>query len=153
MAGVDGFVEQGWERVADVFRAGLEDGSDLGAACCVYVDGRVVVDLWGGLADGETNRPWERDTVALVASTTKGATALCAHLLVERGELDLDAPVTRYWPEFGAAGSDFGDLPRPSIPCSGQRHSAIPAAEGRWGLPIPSPGSASATFRIAGRPP
>jgi CubicO group peptidase (beta-lactamase class C family) len=106
MDGVDGLVEKGWERVADTFRANFQEGKDLGAACCVYVDGRAVVDLWGGLADGETHRPWERDTVALVASTTKGATALCAHLLVERGELDLDAPVTRYWPEFGAAGKE-----------------------------------------------
>ena len=106
MDGVNGVVEKGWERVADTFRANFEDGGDLGAACCVYVDGRAVVDLWGGLADRKTNRPWERDTVALVASTTKGATALCAHLLVQRGELDLDAPVARYWPEFGAAGKD-----------------------------------------------
>jgi CubicO group peptidase (beta-lactamase class C family) len=65
-----------------------------------------VVDLWGGLADRETNRPWERDTVAVVASTTKGATAMCAHLLVQRGQLDVDAPVTRYWPEFGQAGKE-----------------------------------------------
>jgi CubicO group peptidase (beta-lactamase class C family) len=106
VGGVDGLVEKGWGRVADTFRANFEDGKDLGAACCVYVDGRAVVDLWGGLADGQTHRPWERDTVALVASTTKGATALCAHLLVERGELDLDAPVIRYWPEFGAAGKE-----------------------------------------------
>jgi CubicO group peptidase (beta-lactamase class C family) len=106
MDGIDGLVEKGWEQVADTFRRNVEEGKDLGAACCVYVDGRAVVDLWGGLADGETNRPWEQDTVALVASTTKGATALCAHLLVERGALDLDAPVTLYWPEFGAAGKD-----------------------------------------------
>jgi CubicO group peptidase (beta-lactamase class C family) len=65
-----------------------------------------VVDLWGGLADREKNRPWERDTVVGVASTTKGATAMCAHLLVQRGQLDLDAPVIRYWPEFGAAGKE-----------------------------------------------
>ena len=106
MSNVDGLVEDGWERVADTFRANFKDGKDLGAACCVYVDGRAVVDLWGGLADRETNRPWERDTVALVASTTKGATAMCAHLLVQRGLLDLDAPVARYWPEFGAEGKE-----------------------------------------------
>jgi CubicO group peptidase (beta-lactamase class C family) len=106
MSNVDGLVEGGWEQVADTFRANLKEGKDLGAACCVYVDGRAVVDLWGGLADREKNRPWERDTVALVASTTKGATAMCAHLLVQRGQLDLDAPVIRYWPEFGAAGKE-----------------------------------------------
>ena len=106
---INGLVESGWERVADKFRANFKDGRDLGAACCVYVDGRPVVDLWGGLADREKNRPWERDAVVFVASTTKGATAMCAHLLVQRGRLDLDAPVTRYWPEFGAAGKE--DIP------------------------------------------
>ncbi|SIO66241.1 CubicO group peptidase, beta-lactamase class C family [Singulisphaera sp. GP187] len=103
MSDVNGVVEDGWEQVADTFRSNFKEGKDLGAACCVYVDGRAVVDLWGGLADRERNRPWEQDTVVAVASTTKGATAMCAHLLVERGELDLDAPVIRYWPEFGAA--------------------------------------------------
>ncbi|MGH6616565.1 serine hydrolase domain-containing protein [Sphingomonas sp.] len=107
MSDIDGLVEAGWEPVADIFRANLKDGRDLGAACCVYVDGRAVVDLWGGVADRETDRRWDRDTVALVASTTKGATAICAHLLVQRGQLDLDAPVTRYWPEFGAAGKEM----------------------------------------------
>ncbi|WNG38008.1 beta-lactamase family protein [Archangium violaceum] len=106
MSDIKGLVEQGWERVADTFRANFKEGRDLGAGCCVYVDGRPVVDLWGGLADREGNRPWERDTVVAVASTTKGATAMCAHLLVQRGELDLDAPVVRYWPEFGAAGKE-----------------------------------------------
>ena len=79
---------------------------EVGAACCVYVDGRPVVDLWGGLADREANRPWERRHHRAVASTTKGATAICAHLLAQRGELDLDAPVVKYWPEFGAAGKE-----------------------------------------------
>ncbi|UFX45363.1 beta-lactamase family protein [Bradyrhizobium sp. 41S5] len=106
MSDVNGVVEHGWERVADTFRANFKEGKDLGAACCVYVDGRAVVDLWGGLADRDGNRPWAKDTVALVASTTKGATAMCAHLLVQRGQLDLDAPVARYWPEFGAAGKE-----------------------------------------------
>jgi len=103
-ADVQGNVEEGWGKVADVFRANFEDPGEIGAACCVYVAGRPVVDLWGGLADREANRPWREDTIGLVASTTKGAAAICAHLLVERGELDLDAPVIRYWPEFGQAG-------------------------------------------------
>jgi len=104
---VQGHVEDGWGKVADVFRTNF-DGSpgEVGAACCVYVDGLPVVDLWGGLADSESNRPWDKDTIVAVASTTKGAAALCAHLLVQRGELDLDGPVVRYWPEFGAAGKE-----------------------------------------------
>ena len=104
---VQGHVEEGWGKVADTFRANFEGNpGEVGAACCVYVGGRPVVDLWGGLADREANRPWGEDTIALVASTTKGATAICAHLLAQRGELDLDAPVVKYWPEFGAAGKE-----------------------------------------------
>ena len=104
---VQGHVEEGWGKVADAFRANFEGSpGEVGAACCVYVDGRPVVDLWGGLADSEANRPWDKDTIVAVASTTKGATAICAHLLVQRGELDLDAPVVKYWPEFGAAGKE-----------------------------------------------
>ncbi|HEX6339777.1 serine hydrolase domain-containing protein [Umezawaea sp.] len=103
-------VEDGWGRVADVFRANFEgdpgEVGEVGAACAVYVGGRPVVDLWAGLADREANRPWGGSTVVQVASTTKGATAICAHLLVQRGELDLDAPVARYWPEFAAAGKE-----------------------------------------------
>ncbi|WP_406057151.1 serine hydrolase domain-containing protein [Kribbella sp. NBC_00889] len=104
---VHGHVEDGWGKVADQFRANFEGTpGEVGAACCVYVGGRPVVDLWGGLADSETKRPWREDTIAIVASTTKGATAICAHLLAQRGELDLDAPVVEYWPEFGAGGKD-----------------------------------------------
>jgi CubicO group peptidase (beta-lactamase class C family) len=108
---MQGHVEEGWGKVADVFRENFEElpgGSpgEVGAACCVYVDGSPVVDLWGGLADRESNRPWEKDTICAVASTTKGATAICAHMLVQRGLLDLDAPVVKYWPEFGQAGKE-----------------------------------------------
>lgn len=106
MNGVEHGVEHGWGKVADVFRANFENPGEVGAACSVYVDGRPVVDLWDGLADREHNRPWTEDTVVQVASTTKGATAICAHLLAQRGQLDLDAPVVRYWPEFGAHGKD-----------------------------------------------
>ena len=106
-APVRGNVEQGWGKVADVFRANFEGNpGEVGAACCVYVGGRPVVDLWAGFADREASRPWNEDTIALVASTTKGATAICAHLLAQRGELDLDAPAADYWPEFGAAGKE-----------------------------------------------
>jgi CubicO group peptidase (beta-lactamase class C family) len=106
MDGLNGFVEEGWGPVADILRANLKEGRDLGAACAVYVDGRPKVNVWGGLADRTANRPWQEDTVVTVASTTKGAAAMCAHLLVQRGQLDMDAPVTRYWPEFGQAGKE-----------------------------------------------
>jgi CubicO group peptidase (beta-lactamase class C family) len=104
---VQGHAAEGWGKVADAFLANFEGNpGEVGAACCVYVGGRPVVDLWGGLADREANRPWGEDTIALAASTTKGATAICAHMLVQRGELDLDAPVVQYWPEFGANGKE-----------------------------------------------
>ncbi|MFI6497826.1 serine hydrolase domain-containing protein [Nonomuraea typhae] len=99
-------VEHGWGKVADVFRANFEAPGEVGAACSVYAGGRPVVNLWDGLADREAKRPWRKSTIVQVASTTKGATALCAHILAQRGELDLDAPVTRYWPEFGAHGKE-----------------------------------------------
>ncbi|TWP51744.1 beta-lactamase family protein [Lentzea tibetensis] len=98
-------VDHGWGKVADAFRANFKGNpGEIGAACSVYVGGRQVVNLWGGLAHREAKRPWRKDTIVRVASTTKGATAICAHLLAQRGKLDLDAPVSRYWPEFGANG-------------------------------------------------
>lgn len=106
-AAIDGNVAEGWGKVADAFQANFAgEPGEVGAACCVYAGSRPVVDLWGGLADRETRRPWTRSTIAQVASTTKGATAICAHLLAQRGELDLDEPVARYWPEFGQAGKE-----------------------------------------------
>lgn len=106
---VHGSCEPGFEAVADAFRANFTDHGDIGAAVCVYHRGRPVVDLWGGDADRDAGRPWERDTIQLVFSTTKGMAATCVHLLVERGELDLEAPVAHYWPEFAAAGKS--DIP------------------------------------------
>jgi CubicO group peptidase (beta-lactamase class C family) len=104
---IQGHVEHGWDKVADAFHANFEGNpGEVGAAVCVYVAGRPVVDLWGGLAERETQRPWKKDTIVQVASTTKGATAICAHILAQRGLLDIDAPVVRYWPEFGANGKD-----------------------------------------------
>jgi len=93
-----------FKRVRELFEAGFESGAEVGAGLCVYIDGREVIDLWGGFADKDRTRPWQRDTLANVYSTTKGITAICAHQLVERGELDLDAPVARYWPEFAQKG-------------------------------------------------
>ncbi|GAA1642815.1 serine hydrolase domain-containing protein [Nonomuraea maheshkhaliensis] len=106
MPEIDGDVAPGFEAVRAAFAANLDSGQDVGAAVSVYVHGREVVDLWGGIADPETGRPWERDTLQVVYSTTKAVTAACALLLAQRGELDLDAPVARYWPEFAAQGKE-----------------------------------------------
>jgi CubicO group peptidase (beta-lactamase class C family) len=93
-----------FEPLRELFAETLESGEDLGASLAVNLDGEMVVDLWGGWAGEARTRPWQRDTVACVFSTTKTMAALAALVLVERGQLDLDAPVARYWPEFAAAG-------------------------------------------------
>ncbi|MFA5786080.1 MAG: serine hydrolase domain-containing protein [Actinomycetota bacterium] len=104
MTKASGYAAPGFEAVREAFEENFEQRGEVGAACCVHVHGRVVADLWSGLADKATGRAWEEDTLQLVFSTTKGATSTCVHMLVERGLLDLDAPVADYWPEFAAAG-------------------------------------------------
>jgi CubicO group peptidase (beta-lactamase class C family) len=92
--------------VRDEFLHNFAHKGEVGASVCVLIDGRPVVDLWGGFADRHTQAPWQRDTLGVVFSCTKGAVALCALLLASRGRLDLDAPVSTYWPEFAANGKD-----------------------------------------------
>jgi CubicO group peptidase (beta-lactamase class C family) len=92
--------------VAHALARNLEHGADIGASVAVVIDGEPVVDIWGGHRDPERTQPWERDTIVNVFSTTKTMTALCALILADRGELDLHAPVARYWPEFGQAGKE-----------------------------------------------
>lgn len=101
---VGGSVAPGYERVAEVFRANFERRDEAGAGFCAYVDGRRVVDLWGGQA--RPGRAWGPDTMAVVFSATKGATALTVQALVERGEIGLDVPIARCWPEFGSGGKE-----------------------------------------------
>ncbi|MEV6651286.1 serine hydrolase domain-containing protein [Streptomyces sp. NPDC051219] len=103
---IEGHCDERFSAVRDAFEANFRERAELGAAVCVQVGGETVVDLWGGWADAARSRAWERETLVNVWSTTKGATALCAHLLADRGLLDLDAPVATYWPEFAAAGKD-----------------------------------------------
>jgi CubicO group peptidase (beta-lactamase class C family) len=100
----NGFVAPGYEPVADAFESG-QAADPGGAQLCVYRDGRVVVDLWTG-RDLVNDRAYRDDTLTVVMSCTKGAAAICAHMLAERGRLDLEAPVMHYWPEFGANGKD-----------------------------------------------
>ena len=103
---VEGTCEPRFAEVRDEFERNLAERGEVGASVCVTIDGETVVDLWGGVADPATGRQWDRDTIGVVWSCTKGAAALCAHMLVARGQLDLDAPVTDYWPEFGKNGKD-----------------------------------------------
>lgn len=90
----------------EAFRQNFVQRGEVGAAVAAWVDGELVVNLWGGWADAAGTRPWRVDTLATVLSGTKGLTSTCVHQLVERGELDLQAPVARYWPEFARAGKE-----------------------------------------------
>src|SRR5450432_2295728 len=99
-----GFTDQRFAPVREAFDANLTSGADVGACFCATVEGETVVDVWGGWADPARTRRWEKDTIVNVYSTTKTMTALTALLLADRGELDFDAPVARYWPEFAANG-------------------------------------------------
>jgi CubicO group peptidase (beta-lactamase class C family) len=103
-AAIDGWVAPGFEPVRDAFAANFDGGTELGAAVAVTYEGEPVVDLWGGIADETTGRPWGVDTLQVLFSGTKALVALCLLMLVDRGQLDLEAPVSRYWPEFGAQG-------------------------------------------------
>jgi CubicO group peptidase (beta-lactamase class C family) len=101
---IHGFVDDGYGPVMDTFVANFVERHDLGAGCAVYVDGQPVVDVWGGLADRRTGLEWGHETAAVIFSCSKGVLAICAYLLVQAGRLELDAPVARYWPEFGSSG-------------------------------------------------
>jgi CubicO group peptidase (beta-lactamase class C family) len=103
VAEVQGRCDKRFGAVREALGA-LLDSDDVGASAAVYVDGEPVVDIWGGCADAARTTAWERDTITNVWSTTKTMTALCALILADRGDLDLAAPVARYWPEFAAAG-------------------------------------------------
>jgi CubicO group peptidase (beta-lactamase class C family) len=103
---IQGTCAPGFAQVRDEFAGNFAERGEVGASVCVSVDGETVVDLWGGVADPATGRPWTRDTIGHVWSATKGATALCAHILAARGLLDLNAPVATYWPEFAKNGKE-----------------------------------------------
>jgi CubicO group peptidase (beta-lactamase class C family) len=104
MRDVHGHCDERFELVRAVFGDHLDTGLDVGASVAISLDGELVIDLWGGVTDAARGTPWERDTITHLWSTTKAVTALCVLILADRGELDLDSPVARYWPEFAAAG-------------------------------------------------
>jgi CubicO group peptidase (beta-lactamase class C family) len=106
MAEVQGTCEAQFEAVRRTLIDSLDAGRDVGASVAVRVDGRPVVDIWGGHADEARTIPWGRDTITNVWSTTKTMTFLCALMLADRGVLDFSAPVGTYWPEFAAGGKE-----------------------------------------------
>ena len=101
---ISGSCDARFDAVRSAFERNFTEDNEVGAAVAVWVDGDLVVNLWGGHADAHRRRPWQQNTLASVFSGSKGLTSTCVHLLADRGEIDLDAPVARYWPEFGQAG-------------------------------------------------
>lgn len=102
---IHGTCREGFEAVRDAFERNFGQGLEVGAAAAVTVDGESVVDIWAG--DADTNgTPWDRDTIVNVYSTTKTMAATCMLALADRGELDFDAPVCEYWPEFAQNGKE-----------------------------------------------
>jgi CubicO group peptidase (beta-lactamase class C family) len=103
---VQGRVSAGFESVRDAFAENFVRRDELGGACCAYYEGEKVVDLWGGVRNKRTGEPWERDTMVVVHSTTKGLAAMTLALAHSRGWLDYDERVCTYWPEFAQRGKE-----------------------------------------------
>lgn len=101
---IHGTVEPRFAAVRDAFAQNFANGAENGAAFCMTLEGRPVVDIWGGFADEAQTRPWQQDTIVNVYSTTKTMTALTALYLADKGALKFEDPVAKYWPEFAAAG-------------------------------------------------
>ena len=103
---INGFCEEKFERVKNAFVRNFKSGLEVGASFAATINGKFVIDMWAGHADAAQTRPWEEDTIVNVYSTTKVMTVLCTLMLVDRGLLDLDAPVAKYWPEFAQTGKE-----------------------------------------------
>ena len=103
---INGFCDDRFEKVKNAFARNFKSGLEVGASFAATINGKFVMDIWAGHADANKTRPWERDTIVNVYSTTKIMTVLCTLMLVDRGQLDLDAPVAKYWPEFGQEGKE-----------------------------------------------
>lgn len=123
---IQGTCSEGFEPVREAFAANFAERDEIGATVAVVHSGQPVVNLWAGSADPARSRAWQRDTLTNVWSTTKAVTSLCAHILIDRGELDPDAPVARYWPQFAQAGKD--DLPVRWILCHKSGLTGLTAA-------------------------
>jgi CubicO group peptidase (beta-lactamase class C family) len=161
-ASIEGTCAPRFAAVRDAFAANFAAGREVGASFAATLDGAVIVDLWGGHADDARTREWTRDTIVNVFSTTKAMTALCVHLLVDRGALDVDAPVARYWPEFAQHGkaaittrqllSHTAGLAAIREPlssealCDWQRMVAVLALETPWWPPGPPSGYHALTY-------
>src|SRR5579859_168063 len=103
---VNGLLEPQFEAILAAFQENYRNEDEVGSAVSVVMDGRTVVDLWGGWRDGAREREWQRDTLVCMMSVSKGITGLAFNILVNRGLIDINAPVARYWPEFAQNGKE-----------------------------------------------
>lgn len=103
---IHGLCEPRFEAVKDAFTRNFEEGMEVGASFAVTINGKYVIDIWGGYQDKEKTQPWEKDTICNVYSTTKVPTVLCTMMCVDRELLDLDEKVAKYWPEFAQNGKE-----------------------------------------------
>ena len=132
---IAGTIAPGFEPVLAEFRANFTERREVGASASVTHQGKTVVDLWGGLVDEKAGTPWQRDTVSIVFSCTKGAAALCAHLLVERGAISLHDPVEKLWPGFaqaGKAGTTLANMLAHTSPVPHLREPIRPGGMADW---------------------
>lgn len=129
---VQGICDGKFERVLDAFIENFVSRGEVGASVAVTVDGQPVVDLWGGHTTPERHTAWGEETISIVYSCTKGATALCAHMLADRGALDLDAPVADYWPEFAQAGKEEATVSMMLDHSAGVPHIRAPLRDGAY---------------------
>ena len=128
---IHGHCEARFENVRRIFAENLESGADLGAGVAFTLNGEPVVDLWGGFLESDSDQEWQRDTLVNLYSTTKGMLAICIQQLVERGKLDLDAPVSQYWPEFSAANK--AEIPVRQLLC---HQAGLPAVRKPLDTPV-----------------
>jgi CubicO group peptidase (beta-lactamase class C family) len=151
MAQIHGWCARQFEAVRGLLELYLDSGEELGASLVLDLDGEIVVDMWGGFSDEARTVPWSEHTITNVWSSTKTVTSLAALMLADRGELDVDAPVARYWPEFGAAGkqdikvrhvmshsSGVSGLDQPAVPADlydWDRATSRMAAQAPWWEP------------------
>ncbi len=103
---VKGYADPKFEKIKDVFKENFKEFNEVGASFAVFLDNEFVVDIWGGYSNPEKTKPWNKDSIAKVYSTNKIIISICALILVDKGLLDLDAPVARYWPEFAQSGKE-----------------------------------------------
>lgn len=103
---ISGYCEEKFSKVKKAFEKNLNDGKECGASFSVIIEGKTVIDLWGGYADAAKTKPWQKDTLVNVYSITKCVTAICVLMLASKKIIDIDAPVADYWPEFAQSGKE-----------------------------------------------